>query len=82
MTDAGLIISRIFATGWEDPRFPVVMAILVLAVWVYQLLYTSRLSLRWWIDVEPVRVGLAALMITYLAIVAQPSTKQFIYFQF
>jgi hypothetical protein len=29
-----------------------------------------------------VRVGIAALIITYLAIVAQPSTKQFIYFQF
>ena len=80
--DAGLIISRIFTTGWADPRFPVVMAILVLAVWAYQLIYTSRLSLRRWIDMEPVRVGLAALMITYLAIVAQPSTKQFIYFQF
>jgi alginate O-acetyltransferase complex protein AlgI len=82
LSDAGLIISRIFTTGWADPRFPVVMAILVLAVWVYQLLYTSRSSLRSWIDVQPVRVGLAALMIMYLAIVAQPSTKQFIYFQF
>jgi alginate O-acetyltransferase complex protein AlgI len=82
LTDAGLIISRIFTTGWADPRFPAVMAILVLAVWVYQLLYTSRSSLRWWIDLQPVRVGLAAIMIMYLAIVAQPSTKQFIYFQF
>jgi alginate O-acetyltransferase complex protein AlgI len=82
LSDAGLIISRIFTTGWADPRFPVLMAILVLAVWAYQLIYTSRLSLYQWIDTEPVRVGLAALMITYLAIVAQPSTKQFIYFQF
>ena len=81
MTDAWLIISRIFTTGWSDPRFPVVMAILVLAVWAYQLFYTSG-SLRWLVDVAPVRVGLAALMIAYLAIVAQPGTKQFIYFQF
>jgi hypothetical protein len=44
--------------------------------------YTSRSALRWWIEVAPVRVGLAALMIAYIAIVAQPSTKQFIYFQF
>ena len=58
------------------------MAGLVLAVWVYQLLYTSGPSLRWLIENKPVRVGLAALMILYLAIVAQPSTKQFIYFQF
>jgi alginate O-acetyltransferase complex protein AlgI len=82
LTDAWLIISRIFTTGWADPRFPVVMGILVLAVWGYQLLYTSRTSLRGWLNVQPVRVGLAALMIVYLAIVAQPSTKQFIYFQF
>ncbi|MFI5456058.1 MAG: MBOAT family O-acyltransferase [Isosphaerales bacterium] len=82
LTDAGLIISRIFTTGWADPRFPLVMVILVLAVWVYQLLYTSRLALKWLIDAGPVRVGLAAFMIAYLAIIAQPSTKQFIYFQF
>jgi D-alanyl-lipoteichoic acid acyltransferase DltB (MBOAT superfamily) len=82
LADAWLIIRRIFTTGWADPRFPLLMAILVLAVWVYQLLYTSRSALRRLIDVEPVRVGLAALMIAYLVVVAQPSTKQFIYFQF
>jgi alginate O-acetyltransferase complex protein AlgI len=82
LTDASLIISRIFTTGWADPRFPLVMAVLVLGVWIYELLYTSRSSLRWLIDVQPARVGLAALMIFYLAIIAQPSTKQFIYFQF
>ena len=82
LSDAGLIISRIFTTGWADPRFPLLMAILVLAVWVYQLLHTNPSSLSWWINTRPVRVGLAALMIAYLAIVAQPSTKQFIYFQF
>jgi alginate O-acetyltransferase complex protein AlgI len=82
LTDAWLIISRIFTSGWADPRFPLVMAILVLAVWLYQLLYTSRSSLRGWIDVQPVRVGLSALMVAYLAVIAQPSTKQFIYFQF
>jgi alginate O-acetyltransferase complex protein AlgI len=81
LADARLLISRIFTTGWADPRFPVLMAILILAVWVYQLVYTSR-SLRWSIEAAPMRVGLAALMIAYLAIVAQPSTKQFIYFQF
>jgi hypothetical protein len=58
------------------------LAFLVLAVWVYQLLYSSGPALRGLVDAVPVRVGLAALMIAYLAIVAQPSTKQFIYFQF
>jgi hypothetical protein len=82
LDDAGLIIGRMFTTGWMDPRFPMLLAALVLAVWVYQLLYTSRLTLGRYLDLAPVRLGLAVLMVAYLAVVAQPSTKQFIYFQF
>ena len=48
----------------------------------YQLLFTSRSALGRLLETRPVRVGLALLMIAYLMIVAQPSTKQFIYFQF
>jgi len=79
---AWLIISRMFSTGWSDPRCPVLMIILVLAVWAYQLLYTSRLGLARLFELAPIRVGLAIAMIVYLAVVAQPSTKAFIYFQF
>jgi D-alanyl-lipoteichoic acid acyltransferase DltB (MBOAT superfamily) len=80
--DAWLIIRRIFTTRWADPRFPLLMAGLVLAVWLYQLLYTSRSALGGWLEARPVRVGLAMLMVAYLMIVAQPGTRQFIYFQF
>jgi D-alanyl-lipoteichoic acid acyltransferase DltB (MBOAT superfamily) len=82
LSDAWTVISRIFTTGWSDPRFPLVMAALVLAVWLYQLLYTSGALARGWLSAQPVRIGLAAIMVVYLAIIAQPSTKQFIYFQF
>jgi alginate O-acetyltransferase complex protein AlgI len=82
LPDAWLIISRIFTTGWIDPQFPLTMAALILAVWIYQLVYTSRSPLRRVLESSVVRVGLATLMIAYLLIVAQPSTKQFIYFQF
>jgi D-alanyl-lipoteichoic acid acyltransferase DltB (MBOAT superfamily) len=82
LEDAGLIIGRIFTTGWVDPRFPLLMAGLVLAVWLYQLLYNSRLAARRLLEFAPVRVGLVMLMIAYLLMIAQPSTKQFIYFQF
>ena len=58
------------------------MAVLILGVWLYQLLYTSRSVLRGLLEVSPVRVGLAMLMITYLFLIAQPGTRQFIYFQF
>jgi D-alanyl-lipoteichoic acid acyltransferase DltB (MBOAT superfamily) len=82
LSDAWLIIRRIFTTRWVDPRFPVLMAGLVLAVWLYQFLFTSRTALKRLIEIQPARVGLVLAMIIYLLIVAQPSTKQFIYFQF
>jgi alginate O-acetyltransferase complex protein AlgI len=80
--DAWLIISRIFTTGWTDPRFPLLMAGLVLAVWFYQLIFSSRYRSRRLLELGPVKIGLATLMIWYLVIFAQSSTKPFIYFDF
>jgi D-alanyl-lipoteichoic acid acyltransferase DltB (MBOAT superfamily) len=78
-----LVIRRIFTTGWADPRLPLLMTGLVLAVYFYQLLYTSPAGLgRRALDWQPVRVGLVVGMFVYLVVVAQPSTRQFIYFQF
>ncbi len=82
LEDAWLIISRIVTTGWADPKMPLTMAGLVLAVWLYQLVFNSKSRLRRLLEIRPVRVGIALAMIAYLVIVAQPSTKQFIYFQF
>jgi D-alanyl-lipoteichoic acid acyltransferase DltB (MBOAT superfamily) len=82
LENAWLVISRIFTAAWTDPRCPLLMIGLVLAVWLYELLYTSRLALARVLEWSPVKVGLAVAMIAYLAIVAQPSTKAFIYFQF
>lgn len=82
LTDAWLIVSRIFTTEWIDPQFPLLMAALVLAVWIYEFLYTSSTSTKRWLESSPVRLGLVVLMVAYLAMVAQPSTKAFIYFQF
>ena len=39
---SSLVIERIFTTDWVDPRFPLLMAFLIPAVWLYQLLYTSE----------------------------------------
>jgi D-alanyl-lipoteichoic acid acyltransferase DltB (MBOAT superfamily) len=82
LSDAWLIITRMFTTGWTDPRFPLLMAALVLAVWLYELMFNSESRLRRLLEASPVRIALATLMVWYLVIVAQPSTKQFIYFQF
>ena len=80
--DAGLIITRIATTGWSDPRLPLLMLALVLSVWIYQLIYNDWPRLRAGLEWAPVRVGLVVAMIAYLAVVAQPSTRAFIYFQF
>jgi alginate O-acetyltransferase complex protein AlgI len=77
-----LILERICTTEWVDPRFPLLMAVLILAVWLYQLIYASRSSLRHVLEWNVVKVGMAALMLAYLLMAAQSSTKQFIYFQF
>src|SRR6202011_6059505 len=68
LSDAWLIISRILTTGWTDPRFPLLMAALILAVWLYELLFNSRSPLRRMLEVAPVKIGLATLMVWYLVI--------------
>jgi D-alanyl-lipoteichoic acid acyltransferase DltB (MBOAT superfamily) len=79
LSDAGLIVGRIFSAAWENPQIPALMLVMVGSVWVYQFLYESRLRdlLRFGV----VRVGMASAMILYLGFC--PSGGQpFIYFQF
>jgi D-alanyl-lipoteichoic acid acyltransferase DltB (MBOAT superfamily) len=80
--DAWTVLKGIVAGGWGDPRFPLLLAVLVGAVWAYQLVYACGPRLRATLAWAPVRVGLAALMVAYLLVVASASTKAFIYFQF
>jgi D-alanyl-lipoteichoic acid acyltransferase DltB (MBOAT superfamily) len=80
VSDAWLIISRIATTGWSDPRFPLLAAGLVAAVWVYQYLYESRL--RGLLRPAPVRIALVVAMIVYLATCVTGGGQAFIYFRF
>jgi D-alanyl-lipoteichoic acid acyltransferase DltB (MBOAT superfamily) len=82
LDDAWTVLTRIFTTGWGDPQFPLLAAALIGAVWGYQLLYTSGVRMKALLEAAPARVGLAALMLVYLAVFAQPSLQAFIYFQF
>ena len=82
LQDAWLIIDRIGAGGWSDPRFPIMLLLLVLPVWAYQLVFTSGPRGVRYLSAAPVRVALAMAMIVYLLTVAQPGSRQFIYFQF
>jgi hypothetical protein len=82
VSEAWLIVTRILTSGWADPRFPLLMLLLIFAVWMYEFLYNAGAKTRFVLQWAPLRVGLVAGMIAYLAVVAQPSTKAFIYFQF
>ena len=67
ITDAWLILKRIFTSGWTDPAFPCLLAGLVLSVWLYQYVYESRL--HGLLTIAPVRIALVVAMVLYMAVV-------------
>ena len=78
--DAWIIISRIFTSGFTDPRCPLLALALIFAVWLYQFAYESRL--KWFLELRAVRIGIIIFMILYLALFASSSQQPFIYLQF
>ena len=80
LNDATTIIAGIFTSGWQDPEFPLLVAALVAAVWLYQFLYES--TLKPWLERPVVRTLLVAFMMLYLCIVPGSGGQAFIYFQF
>ena len=79
-SDALLVVRGIFAFQWTAPSCPVLMLVLIFAVWIYQFAHESRF--RWCLQLAPVRVGLVVLMVVYLAMFAGSSSPAFIYAQF
>ena len=79
MSDAGLIISRIFSSAWTDPQIPLLMLGLVAAAWTCQFLHESR----WQSLLQPawIRVVLVVGMLLYICLCASGG-GEFIYFQF
>ncbi|MBV8880579.1 MAG: MBOAT family protein, partial [Planctomycetaceae bacterium] len=80
--DAWTVLTRMVTTSWGDPKFPVVMGALLVAVWIYEELFAHGEKTRAFLELNPVRVAMAVFMVLWLAVVAQPSTQSFIYFQF
>jgi len=79
LTDAMLIISRIFNGAWHSPQVPALMLLLVALIWLYQFAYESRLKPL--LQSSVVRVAVALFMIVYLCSFATEGGA-FIYFQF
>jgi alginate O-acetyltransferase complex protein AlgI len=80
ISDAWVIVTRIFSSGLANPYCPLLALALVFAVWLYQFAYESKL--RWVLEMRAVRVAIVLLLVFYLAVFAPASEKAFIYLQF
>ncbi len=80
ITDAWVILTRIFNSGIANPYCPLLALVFIFAVWSYQFAYESRI--KWVLELRAVRVGIVLLMVFYLAVFAPSSVKPFIYFRF
>jgi D-alanyl-lipoteichoic acid acyltransferase DltB (MBOAT superfamily) len=80
ISEAWLILGRIFTSGLADPAFPLLLAGLVLSIWLYQYVYESRF--RNLVSAGPVRLALVVGMLVYMAAVVTSGNQEFIYFRF
>jgi len=80
ISDAWTIIGGIFTAGLADPQCPLHPLGLIIAVWLYQFAYESRLKPL--LELRMVRIGLTILMLVYLVLFAPSTGQAFIYMQF
>lgn len=80
LSDATLIINRIFTAGLANPNFPIIILFFCLSIWIYQFLYESRINS--FLKLVPVRVGVMASIFLYLCMFGGTGHEAFIYFQF
>jgi alginate O-acetyltransferase complex protein AlgI len=79
LSDAWLIVGRIFTAAWQNPYVPALMLFLVAVVWLYQFLLESPWQRI--LATSQVRVGLAVGMVVYMCLFSSGGGA-FIYFQF
>ena len=80
ISDAWLIVSRIFSSGLANPYCPLLALIMVFSVWIYQFIYES--NLRNLLEFRSVYVTTVIVMILYLTVFAPSRENYFIYLQF
>lgn len=79
-SDAWLIVTRIFTSGWANPYCPLLALGLIATVWCYQYVFES--PLRWALQTRRMRIALVVLMLAFLAVFTPSSEQAFIYMQF
>jgi len=80
LSEALLIIKRIFSCIGGNAQVPMVMLLLTVAIWGYQLIFNSSFSKV--LEHRVCRVGAAVLAIILVIALSSSVQKQFIYFQF
>ncbi len=73
---AKTIVTRVFTAGFENPEFPIWILFLIMAVWVYEFAYESKL--RGFLRNPFVKISIASFMILYLCLCAS-IPKVFVY---
>jgi len=74
------LVARASALVSADAGFPLVLLAMIAAVWLYEVVYESRL--RGILQPAPVRVGLAVVLVVCIALFARSGVQPFIYSQF
>ncbi len=80
LSDALVIIGRIFSGGLAKARFPLLFIVMIFLVWLYQFVYESRF--RRLLRFSFVRICGFVFMLLYLIIFVSSSGQSFIYFEF
>ncbi|MFC1781455.1 MBOAT family O-acyltransferase [Planctomycetota bacterium] len=80
ISDAWIVITRIFSSGFADPQCPVLGLVLIFAVWIYQFITESKLKPLF--ENRALRIAIVIFMILYLVFFAPSSDQPFIYLRF
>ena len=80
LSDALMVVRRIFSFIWVTPEIPVFMFILVGGIWLYQLIFNS--TYKRILEHRLMRIGVLMGAIILFLVLSTSAGKQFIYFQF
>ncbi len=80
ISEAWLIVSKIFTSGIANPYCPLLAIFMILAVWLYQFMYES--GFRKILEIKVVNAAMVISMILYLAVFSSSQGSYFIYLQF
>ena len=78
--EALTVIGNILSFRLDDPLFPIVGILFIVAVWAYQFAFESRFKKM--LESAAVKVGLMAAMILYMIFFRTSGYEVFLYFQF